>query len=116
MSTTVPTTPVAAAPVISRGSDKLIAGLAQKGLTATPQDVIAALAVPSSLSLLRWHPRGIPPVYFEIEAAFQVKRADLAAAVASFSAHNGLKGIKILTNGIPAVYDTAEIQVVIAGN
>jgi hypothetical protein len=89
-----------------------------KGLAATPDDVKAALAIPANTNytLLRWHPRGIPPVYYEVEAAFQVPRAQLATALTAFTALNGLKQVKILTNGIPSVYDAAEIEVVVGGN
>jgi hypothetical protein len=101
-----------------RGSNQLISTLVNKGLAATPADVKAALAIPANAdyTLLRWNPRGIPPVYYEVEAAFQVPRTELATALSNFTGLDGLKQVKILTHGIPPVYDAAEIEVVVGGN
>jgi hypothetical protein len=99
----------------ARGSEKLFANLAKKGTAATVEDVKAAVSLPATADykLMRWLIRGIPPVYYEVETLFQVKPAQLGEFVNHFAAQAGIRGVNILTNGIP-VFDVAEVNVTIA--
>src|SRR5262250_2124028 len=99
----------------ARGSEKLLAQLAKKGAAATLDDVKAAVSLPatSDYKLLRWLIRGIPPVYFEVETAFQVTPQQIVDFVRHFAAHPGIRDIDILINGIPKP-DIAQVNVVLA--
>lgn len=99
----------------ARGSAKLLAQLAKKGTTATLEDVKTALSLPAAADykLLRWLIRGIPPVYFEVETAFQLKPEQLAQFVNHFAAQPGIRDLDILINGIPKP-DIAQVNVVLA--
>ena len=100
----------------ARGSHKLLAQLAKKGASATHEDVKAAVALPaaSDYKLLRWLIRGIPPVYFELEAMFSTKPQQLGDLVNHFAASSGIRDINILINGIPKP-DIAQVNVVVTG-
>lgn len=97
-----------------RGSEKLLAQLAKKGAAVTAEDVKAAVSIPanSDYKLLRWLIRGIPPVYFELEAALQVKPQQLGDVVNHFAANASIRNINILINGIP-VPDWAQVNVIV---
>jgi hypothetical protein len=99
----------------ARGSQKLLAQLAKKGAAATPDEVKAAVAAPTTADykLLRWLIRGIPPVYFELEAMLQVKPQHLGEAVNHFVANSAIRDINILINGIPFP-DIAQVTVTVA--
>ena len=99
----------------ARGSEKLLAQLAKKGATATLEDVKAAVSLPATADykLLRWLIRGIPPVYFEVETAFQVRPQQLAEFVNHFATLSGTRDLSILINGIPKP-DIAQVNVVLA--
>jgi hypothetical protein len=99
----------------ARGSEKHLARLAKKGAAATLEDVKAAVSLPatSDYKLLRWLIRDIPPVYFEVETAFQVKPQQLAEFVNHFAAQSGIRDLNILINGIPKP-DIAQVNVVLA--
>ena|ERR1700728_3846448 len=104
--------------VETRGSQKLIADLIQKGSAATPEEVKAAFAIPATdeYQLLRYFPRGIPPVYYELEATFQVPQPSLPDAITSLAAHEAISNINVLIRGIPPVVKTAEITAVLANS
>ena len=91
-----------------RGSDKLMSGLATKGAASTPEDVKAALTIPSNTNytLQRWQIRGTP-VWLELEATGEVAYKDVASIVGHFAAVPGL------TNGVP-VFNTAQIETTVA--
>ena len=97
----------------SRGSKKLLEQFRTKSGTVNPEDVKAAVAAPSGseLKLLNWHVRGIPPVYWEVEAAFQAKPEQLGQAVSHFAANASIRNIEILINGIPKP-DIAQLTVI----
>lgn len=99
----------------ARGSQKLLAELIKKGTAATPDEVKAAVAVPSAaeLKLLRWLIRGLPPIYYEVETVFETQAKQLSSIVNSLAANAGIRQINILTNGLPA-FDTAQITAVVA--
>ena len=99
----------------ARGSDKLMSGLAAKGAASTPDDVKAALAIPATTNytLQRWQIRGIPPVYYELEAVGEVAASDVASTVQHFAAVPGFRKIIVLPNGVP-VFSTAQIETTVA--
>lgn len=100
----------------ARGSEKLLlAQLAKKGAAATLEDVKAAVSLPatSDYKLLRWLIRGIPPVYFEVETAFQVKPQQLAEFVNHFATQAGIRDLDVFIYGIPKP-DIAQVNVVLA--
>ena len=98
----------------TRGSHKLLAQLAKKGHTATPEDVKAAIALPvaADYKLLRWLIRGTP-AYFEVETMFQMNPSQLGEAVNHFAENSAVRDINILINGIPKP-DIAQINVTLA--
>lgn len=99
----------------ARGSQKLLAQLAKKGAAASLEEVKAAVSLPatSDYKLLRWLIRGIPPFYFEIETAFQVKPQQLAEFVNHFATLSATRDLNILINGTPQP-DIAHVNVVLA--
>jgi len=101
----------------ARGSEKLLAALIQKGSAATPDEVKEALAIPaaSDYRLVRYFPRGIPPYYFQLEAALEVPQTKVAEAVTHLAANSAIQTINVLMRGIPPVIKTAEITAVLAG-
>jgi len=96
--------------VDARGSQKLT-DLIKKGSAATPEEVKEALSIPatSEYNLIRYFPRGIPPVYYEFEATLEVPQTKVAEAVSYLAAHPAITGINILSRGIPPVVKIAEI-------
>lgn len=96
----------------TRGSKKLLEQF-KTGAPISHEEVKAAVAAPagSEYKLLDWHVRGIPPVYWEVEAAFQVDPQQLGAAVTHFAANASIRNINILINGIPKP-DVAQLNVI----
>jgi len=103
------------ASVDATGSQKLLSNVLSKGPAATPEEVIAALAIPATADykLIRWFPRGIPPVYQELEAAFEVPQTKLPELVSQLAAHPGISNLNVLVRGIPPVIKVAEISAVL---
>lgn len=93
------------AEAVKRGSQKLIAQLAQKGESITVEDVRSALNVPreAQFKLLRWHLKGIPPAEFELNASLEVSQQNLGEVIQRIvNAKDLAAGIEIFPYGIPA--------------
>ncbi len=103
------------ASVDATGSQKLLSTVLSKGSTATAEEVKAALAIPATADykLIRWFPRGIPPVYQELEAALEVPQTSLPELVSQLAAHPAISNLNILIRGIPPVVKVAEISAVL---
>ncbi|HET9284094.1 MAG TPA: hypothetical protein VFR24_19255 [Candidatus Angelobacter sp.] len=99
----------------ARGSQKLLAQLVQKRTAATPEEVKAAVSIPTTADykLLRWQIRGIPPFYYELETDFQVAPQNVGELVNHFAVNSAIRNINILINGIPKP-DIATVNVVVA--
>lgn len=103
------------ASVDATGSQKLLSSVLSKGSAATPEEVKAALAIPATVDykLIRYFPRGIPPVYQELEAAFEVSPAQLPELVSQLAAHPAIGNLNVLVRGIPPVVKVAEVSAVL---
>ncbi len=100
-------------PPETRGSQKLLQKLSGQGHVPALEEIKKALSLAPGVELKvsNWLIRGIPPVYMELDATFQVPLNHASAVL------NGLIGLKdsninlhIFINGIP-VPDIATIVV-----
>ena len=97
-----------------RGSQKLLKGLASNGEIPSAREITKALGLQSveGLLLQNWLTRGIPPVYLEFDATFQVPIGSLNQVMNSFVQLNDSSiAFKIFTRGIPPVVDFATVTV-----
>jgi hypothetical protein len=97
----------------TRGSQRLLQTLSKNGEVPSLEEIKKALDLPANIDLRvpNWLIRGIPPVYLELDATFQVPIAGLTEVVNRFLQLNDSSiGFKILINGIP-LPDFATIRV-----
>jgi hypothetical protein len=97
-----------------RGSQKLLLGLARNGEMPSAEEITEALGLQSVEGLLvqNWLTRGIPPIYLEFDATFQVPVAGLNDVMNSFLQLNDSSiFFKIFPRGIPPVVEYATVNV-----
>jgi hypothetical protein len=101
-------------PPRQRGSQKLLLGLARNGEMPSAVEITEALGLRSVEGLLvqNWLTRGIPPVYLEFDATFQVPIEGLNQLMNSFLQLNDSSILfNVHIRGIPPVVDFATVKV-----
>jgi hypothetical protein len=97
-----------------RGSQKLLLGLARNGEVPSSDEITEALGLKSLDGLLiqNWQTRGIPPIYLEFDATFQVPIEGLNDLMTSFIQLNDSAILfNVHIRGIPPVVDSATVTV-----
>lgn len=97
-----------------RGSQKLLRGLARNGEMPSLSEIKQALGLEALDGLLvpNWLIRGIPPVYLELDATFQVPIEGLNEVMNSFIQLNDSSfNFNVHIRGIPPVVDWATVVV-----
>src|SRR5258708_7468223 len=94
----------------TRGSQKLLQGLAHNADTPHSEEIIKAFNLPAGVLIPYWLSRGTP-VWWDFTATVQTPIAKLGQVVDSFVKLNDSSiGMKILINGIP-IPDIAHVVV-----
>ncbi|MGH9406054.1 MAG: hypothetical protein ACRD3D_09510 [Terriglobia bacterium] len=91
---------------VQTGSQKLVDGLAKKGIAVSGEDLRAALSIPgdAEFKLLRWYWKGQPPNPYEFYGSIEIQVENAGRVVQSIlNSRANLSTVVIFPYGIPVV-------------